>query len=118
MSSPSCPWASRMVTAFMPRSVTDLTVERNGCLNSSLPQSEQDCVTQSSVGPPRAKGAVLRWEYRDEWLDDGVLTDAEKALIEQRFRGPGGQPTRLRPLRRSQAPAPGSIQAQIGRAHV
>lgn len=23
---------------------------------------------------------------RDEWLDDGALTDAEKALIEQRFR--------------------------------
>lgn len=23
---------------------------------------------------------------RDEWLDDGALTDAEKALIEERFR--------------------------------
>ena len=23
---------------------------------------------------------------RDEWLDDGALTDAGKALIEQRFR--------------------------------
>src|ERR1035441_9117471 len=112
MSSPSCPWASRMVTAFMPRSVTDPTVESNGCLNSSLPQSEQDCVPQPSNGPPAGKEAVLRWEYRDEWLDDGVLTDAGKALIEQRFRGPGGQPARLRPLGRSQAPAPGSIQAR------
>ena len=75
-----------MVTAFMPRSVTDPTVESNGCLNSSLPQSEQDCVPQPSNGPPAGKEAVLRWEYRDEWLDDGVLTDAGKALIEQRFR--------------------------------
>jgi len=24
---------------------------------------------------------------QNEWLDDGALTDAEKALIEQRFRG-------------------------------
>jgi hypothetical protein len=23
---------------------------------------------------------------RDEWLDDGALTDAEKALIEERFQ--------------------------------
>jgi hypothetical protein len=56
MSSPSCPWASRMVTAFMPRSVTDLTVQGNGCLSSPLPQSRKDCVTQPSVAPPGGKG--------------------------------------------------------------
>ena len=29
---------------------------------------------------------LLAERDRDEWLDDGALTDAEKALIEQRFR--------------------------------
>lgn len=29
---------------------------------------------------------------RDDWLDEGVLTDAEKALIEERFRDLGTDP--------------------------
>ena len=29
---------------------------------------------------------------RDKWLDDGALTDAGKALIEQRFRALGANP--------------------------
>src|ERR1039458_2575675 len=94
-----------MVTAFMLRSVTDLTVESNGCLSSLRPQSEQDCVTQPSVAPPGARGAVLRWEYRDEWLDDGVLTDAEKALIEQHFRDLEANPHAPSPEKK---PRPGS----------
>src|ERR1035437_5585549 len=96
-----------MVTAFIPRSVTDLTVECNGCLSYPPPQSEQDCVTQPSVGPPGAKGAVLRWENRDEWLDDGALTERKKHLstsVSETWR-----PTRT-------PPSPEKKPNQIGRA--
>src|ERR1035438_9601427 len=43
--------------------VRGLTILNPACwLSSPLPQSEQDCVTQPSVGPPGGKGATtLRW---------------------------------------------------------
>jgi hypothetical protein len=39
------------------------------------------------TGIRREFSAVSEAELKlDDWLDDGALTDAEKALIEQRFR--------------------------------
>jgi hypothetical protein len=51
------------------------------------------------IPPHNPKGRHPRHNLtQDKWLDDGALTDAEKGLIEQRFRGLEANPCVSVPL--------------------